>query len=62
MEELLANCGITVTYETVREWWEAGAETQLTPEFVDLVESRKSRSVRWDWDEERGSYAMDPGS
>ena len=62
VEELLAKCGITVTYETVREWCEAGAKTQLAAEFVDLIESRKSRSVRWGSDEERGFYAMDPGS
>ncbi len=45
----------------VREWWDAGAKTQLAPEFVELMESRRSGSTRWDWDAQRGFHAMEPG-
>ena len=38
----------------VRQWWDAGGKTQLTPEFVQLIESTQSRITRWDWDQESG--------
>ncbi len=43
----------------VREWWDAGAKTQLAQDFVDFIESRESESIRWAWDAERGFY-VDP--
>ena len=38
----------------VRQWWDAGGKTQLTREFVDLVESTTSDISVWDWDPENG--------
>ncbi len=41
----------------VRQWWDAGGKTQLTPEFVELIESTQSKSTRWSWDDEKGFVA-----
>jgi len=38
----------------VRQWWDAGGKTQLTPEFVRLVESTASDATRWAWREGQG--------
>ena len=38
----------------VRQWWNAGGRTQLTPEFVELIESTSSNITRWDWNESEG--------
>ena len=38
----------------VRQWWDAGGKTQLTPEFVELIESTRSTSTRWGWEDGRG--------
>lgn len=38
----------------VREWWDAGGRTQLTPKFVALVESTQSDIIRWTWEEGKG--------
>ena len=38
----------------VRQWWDAGGKTQLTPEFVQHVESIPSDIVVWGWDPEKG--------
>lgn len=41
----------------VRQWWDAGGRTQLTPSFAAYIENISSESViRWNWDEERGFY------
>lgn len=47
----------------VREWWDAGARTQLSPNFVELLEARTSESTRWGWEPERGfvPQAMESG-
>lgn len=38
----------------VRQWWDAGGKTQLTPDFVDLLESTQSDMTIWDWEEGQG--------
>ena len=43
----------------VRQWWEAGGKTQLTPEFVELLESTSSTITIWGWDPERGFVPQD---
>ena len=41
----------------VRQWWDAGGRTQLTPSFAAFVESvEPDNVVRWNWSEERGFY------
>ena len=38
----------------VRQWWDAGGKTQLTPSFVKFLESREPNVTIWHWDEDRG--------
>jgi len=41
----------------VRQWWNAGGRTQLSPSFVDYIESvDPGETMRWNWDKERGFY------
>jgi len=40
----------------VRQWWDAGGNSQLTERFVRHVESKKSNIAYWTWDSERGFY------
>jgi hypothetical protein len=44
----------------VRQWWNAGGRTQLTPSFVAYLESIDPEMIIWYWDEERG-YTSDVG-
>ncbi len=43
----------------VRQWWDAGGNTQLTPRFVKLLESTRSSVAYWNWDSERGFFRGD---
>ncbi len=43
----------------VRQWWEAGGNTKLTPRFVKLLESTQSSVAYWNWDSERGFFRGD---
>ena len=38
----------------VRQWWEAGGKTQLTPQFVEMIESVEPSMTVWGWEEEQG--------
>jgi hypothetical protein len=38
----------------VRQWWDAGGKTQLTPSFVEFLESRQPNVTIWHWNEDRG--------
>ena len=38
----------------VRQWWDAGGKTQLTPEFVRLIESTESTAMLWNWEKGKG--------
>ena len=49
-----------LTLPGVRELWDAGMKTQLTPEFVSLVESTPTTMTVWDWDVERGFHSVSP--
>ena len=42
----------------VRQWWDAGGRTQLTPSFVTFLESIESKGTTWYWDDKRG-FASD---
>lgn len=50
-----------LTAPGVRQWWEAGGKTQLTPTFVEFIESVDSNITWWDWDDVRGFYGIAPG-
>jgi hypothetical protein len=43
----------------VRQWWDAGGRTQLTPEFVALLESTETDIALWGWDDTRGYHVLD---
>ena len=38
----------------VRQWWDAGGRTQLTPRFAKLLETTQSTIEYWNWDSEHG--------
>ena len=38
----------------VRQWWDAGGKTLLTPRFAEFLESTQSNIAYWNWDAERG--------
>lgn len=44
----------------VRQWWDAGGKTQLTPEFVDRVEATPSTMTTWAWDADEGFVPATP--
>jgi hypothetical protein len=39
-----------------REWWDAGGRTQLSSEFVQLVETTPLDIVGLQWDSEKGFF------
>jgi len=43
----------------VRQLWDAGVKRNLTPRFVELLESTQSNIVAVNWDSERGFYQDD---
>ncbi len=47
-----------LAFPGVRQMWDAGAKTQLTPSFVRLLESTQSNITRVYWDSERGFYPL----
>ena len=40
----------------VRQFWDAGAKSQLSPGFVELIESWEVTTTTWNWNAERGFY------
>ena len=38
----------------VRQWWDAGGRTQLTPSFVTFLESVQRKGTTWYWDDDQG--------
>jgi len=40
----------------VRQWWDAGGNTQLTEGFVRQMESTRSNIAYWTWNPERGYF------
>ena len=53
--EINRTAGI-LAFPGVRQWWDAGGNTQLTPRFVKLLESTQSNIAYWTWDSERGYF------
>ena len=43
----------------VRQWWDHGGRTQLTPRFAEFLESTQSSIEYWNWDAERGFFGGD---
>jgi hypothetical protein len=45
----------TLRYAGIRQWWDAGGKTQITPEFVQLIESIDISEHRaFNWSKEDG--------
>lgn len=41
----------------VRQWWNAGGRTQVSPSFAAFIESVDPKdTIRWNWNEERGFF------
>ncbi len=43
----------------VRQWWDAGGRTQVTPRFAKLIESTQSSIAYWTWESEHGFVGAD---
>jgi hypothetical protein len=43
----------------VRQWWDAGGRTQVSPRFADFIESVQSDIAIWDWQPELGYFRND---
>jgi len=43
----------------VRQWWDAGGRTQVSPGFADYIESVQSDIAIWDWRPEEGFFRND---
>ena len=43
----------------VRQMWDAGAKSQLSPKFVETLESIESTATYAHWDSQRGFYSLD---
>ncbi len=41
----------------VRQWWDGGGKTQLTPEFAKFIESYEPDILYWNWTKERGYFS-----
>jgi len=46
-----------LTFPGVRQWWDSGGRTQLTPSFASFIESvQTDQTIRWNWDPELGFF------
>ena len=43
----------------VRQWWDAGGRTQVTPRFAKLIESTQSSIAYWTWEAGHGFVGAD---
>ena len=43
----------------VRQWWDAGGRTQVTPRFAKLIESTQSSIAYWTWESGHGFVGDD---
>jgi hypothetical protein len=43
----------------VRQWWDAGGKTNLTRQFVELLESIQPQITYWSWEAGRGFFGGD---
>ena len=48
-----------LTFPGVKQWWDAGGKTQLSPEFARRVESASVNMRVWDWDKNQGFTGSD---
>lgn len=55
----IGRAALYLSFPGVRQWWDAGGRTQLTPEFVELVESTPPTLTIYSWDVEKGFYSVE---
>ncbi|HSM03861.1 MAG TPA: hypothetical protein VK858_04540 [Longimicrobiales bacterium] len=55
----MQRAALFLTAPGIRQWWDAGGRTQLTPEFVTRIESIPSRLTTWGWDPQAGFVSFD---
>ena len=54
----MEGAAIYLSWPGVKQWWEAGARTQLSPSFVSELEAFPvTRHTAWHWTEEEGFVA-----
>lgn len=58
-ETEMSRAALILTAPGVRQWWDAGGRTQVTPEFAALVESTTSEATTWGWTAEQGFIPFD---
>jgi hypothetical protein len=56
----ISRAAVHLSNPGVRQWWDAGGKTQLTPEFVERVESTHPDINVWGWEPNKG-YVRDRG-
>lgn len=53
-ESELNRAALMLTLPGPRQWWDAGGKTQLTPRFVQIMESIEPKATAWGFIEGRG--------
>ena len=53
-ESEMQRAALILALPGVRQWWDAGARTQFTPEFVALIESIETAMTPYGWEDGRG--------
>ncbi len=61
-ESEIQRAAMILTLPGVNQWWHAGGRTQLTPEFVELIECTESRVKLFNWEKGRGFVPFVPPS
>ena len=58
-ESEMARAAGMLSLPGVRQWWDAGGKTQLTPQFVELIEATEPSITCWFWREGVGYFPGD---
>ena len=48
-----------LTAPGVRQWWDAGGRTQVSPQFANFIESVQTDIATWDWRPDQGYFRND---
>jgi hypothetical protein len=56
--EMNRTAGI-LTQPGVRQWWDAGGRTQVTPRFAEFLESIQTDIAIWSWNPDEGYFRDD---
>ena len=50
----MSRAAVILSFRGVRQWWDAGGRTQLTPSFAEFLESLEPDAIAWYWSKETG--------